>query len=473
MKFGHLLLVFVFSCSFSNQIFGQDHPRSAHCDSLRNDTSVHCALDFFAKGTFHGHIRNYFMSTISAHGLSDFYANAAGGALGYHSARIKGFSIALKGQFTYNIFSNDLLAVDQLGGRASRYELQLFDVVHPNNRNDLDRLEELYIDYLGDRIYAKAGKIDIVTPLVNPQDGRMKPYAIHGLWVRSKLNANWVMSLGAFNKFSPRSTTHWYHLNESIGIYGNGYAINGKKARYQGRLRTNGLLVAGAHYHNKLFNFQGWNYYIDNISNTFFGQAQLHGVKKYHGQFKLGLQYLRQWQLGEGGNSDSIIFQYHNNQDQVHILSGRLAYRFRHYVLSLNGLQGLGKGRFLFPREWGREQFYVTVPRGRVEGTGGMQVLMLKAQAKPQLKNLSAINLSAGYFNFPEHDRYDLNKYGMLSHYQFTIDMSYKFHHLLEGSSLRLLYINKFTPNSDAYEPSLWFNSSHFQQINVVFNVVF
>lgn len=472
MKFRHLIVV-VFLLTFLKQVNAQDHPRSAHCDSLRNDTSVHCLVDFFAKGTFHGHIRNYFMSTVSGHGLSDYYANAAGGAVGYHSARVKGFSIALKGQFTYNIFSNDLLAIDPEGGRASRYELQLYDVAHPHNRNDLDRLEELYIDYLGERVYAKAGKIDIVTPLVNPQDGRMKPYAIHGLWLRSKLTNQWVLSFGAFNKLSPRSTTHWYHLNESIGIYGNGYAINGEKAHYEGRLNTSGLLVAGAHYHNELFNFQAWNYYIDNISNTFFGQAQLHGVKKGTGQFKLGLQYLTQWQIGEGGNSDSIIYEYYNSQDQVHLISGRIAYKVHHYVFSINGLQGLGSGRFIFPREWGREQFYVTVPRGRVEGTGGMQVLMFKARANPDLKNLSSVNLSAGYFSFPAHDSYEINKYGMLSHYQFTLDVGYKFHHLLEGSSLRLLYINKFTPNATSFEPSMWFNSSHFQQFNVVFNVVF
>ena len=414
------------------------------------------------------------MSTISQGDLHDYYTNASGAALGYNSARVKGLSVVVKGQFTYRMAGNDLSEPDNETGKSSRYELQLYDVEHPHNRNDLDRLEELYFDYLTNWGYFKLGKMDITSPLVNPQDGRMKPYVVHGFWGRVKLIDNHVvLSMGAFNRFSPRGTTHWYDADHSIGIFGNGFATNGQRAHYHEKLTSKGLLLGGLNYHNTHLRVQLWDYYIDNISNTLYSQLNYHTKLVGSRQIRLGLQGLTQSQVGAGGNNDSIQFQYHTENDQVALLSSRIAFANKRSTFSINALKAFGSGRFLFPREWGREQFFVTVPRGRVEGIGDMSVIMLKSHFESGNTSIDGLDFSLGYFNLPGHQEYSVNKYELLSHYQFTANLDFSFHHILEGTTLRVLYINKFMSNYDEFRPELWYNKSHFQQLNVVLNILF
>ena len=42
-------------------------------------------LQAFKKGKMHGHFRYFFMATDNASGLTDYYANAAGGGLKYET----------------------------------------------------------------------------------------------------------------------------------------------------------------------------------------------------------------------------------------------------------------------------------------------------------------------------------------------------------------------------------------------------
>ncbi|MGB0428965.1 MAG: OprD family outer membrane porin [Bacteroidia bacterium] len=461
----------VFIVGFVSQTLAQHHPQ-AHCDSLRNDTSVHTVSEIFSHGTFHGHARHYFMSTINPGNLNDYWANALGGALGYNSARVHGFSIGIKGQFSYNVWSNELTENNEEIGRHSRYELQLFDVDHPHNYNDLDRLEEFFVDYLTDFGYYKIGKMDITTPLVNPQDGRMKPYVLHGVFSKTRIANNLIFNLGLFNKFSPRSTTHWYSAEESIGIYGQGTAINGLPSEYRDHIETKGLFLTGLQFHSDQIRFQAWNYYIENISNTLFGQFNFHS-KEANPQWRFGLQFLTQSQVGVGGNNDSLHFQYHTENDKAKILSGRIARKANGVTFSLNALHAFGDGRFIFPREWGREQFFVTISRGRVEGTGKMSVVMLKSRIEPKTNEHFHLDLAGGYFFMPSIHDYTLSKYAMPSHYQFNADLKYSFGHILEGMDVRLLYIWKTPQNINALENASLFNKSNYHQINLVTNIHF
>jgi hypothetical protein len=471
MKSGQIFLVILLLASVFNSLDAQQHPQ-AHCDSLRNDTSVHSVSEFFSHGTFHGHARHFFMATVHPGHLNDYWVNALGGALGYNSARVKGFSLAIKGQFSYNVWSNELTEIDEETGKHSSFELQLFDLEHPHNYNDLDRLEEFYIDYLTDFGYYKIGKMDITTPLVNPQDGRMKPYVLHGFWSKTRLADDLVFSLGLFDKFSPRSTTHWYEAEHSIGIYGQGTAINGVPYAYRNNISTRGLFLTGLHYHSNQLRIQAWNYYIDNISNTFFGQINYH-THEQSNQWRMGLQFLTQFKVGAGGNSDSIHFQYFGDGDRPIILAGRLGRKVNNMTFTLNALHAFGQGRFIFPREWGREQFFTSISRGRVEGSGKMSVLMLKAKIKPKNFEHLQLDFASGYFHMPSINNYVLNKYEMPSHFQFNIDLRYSFSHLLEGMDVRFLYVAKAAVNAESHASDVLFNKSHYHQFNLITNIHF
>ena len=104
-------------------------------------------LSAFKRGHFNGHFRYFFMATDNKAGLTDYYANAAGGGIRYETARFHGFQFAVSGFYTFNIGSSDLGKPDSTTGQLNRYEIALFDVENPYNKKDIDRLEEFYLKY--------------------------------------------------------------------------------------------------------------------------------------------------------------------------------------------------------------------------------------------------------------------------------------------------------------------------------------
>ena len=103
--------------------------------------------EIFNKGRYYGNFRSFFMATDNARHLTDYYALAAGGALYFNSARFHGFQMGIGGSFHFNIASSDLTAKDPTTGAVNRYEIGLFDVENPGNKNNLNRMEELWLRY--------------------------------------------------------------------------------------------------------------------------------------------------------------------------------------------------------------------------------------------------------------------------------------------------------------------------------------
>ena len=184
--------IFVISLFLISKVWGQnDHDQRPVIE--HSDTShVHSIKEFFSEGELSGHFRHYFMSTLNEGALSDYYANAVGRFIKYESSRWNGFKVGVGGNFIYNLYSSNLMERDELSHRTARFERQLFDITDPENHHDLDRLEELYINYRRKRISLTLGKQSIYSPLVNPQDGRMKPYVLDGLWVDYAPAEGWL-----------------------------------------------------------------------------------------------------------------------------------------------------------------------------------------------------------------------------------------------------------------------------------------
>lgn len=408
---------------------------SVEHDSLRN------VLHTF--GTFEGHLRTFFMSTTNQDGFPDYYALGMGGGLGYYSPIIKNLQVGMSGFIIYNMTSSHLGPEPPF---ANRYEIGLFDVSDPDNHDDLDRLEDLYLRYYlseEHHSYVQVGKFHLKTPLINLQDGRMRPNLQEGIWAdfneweKLKLKAGWLW------KTSPRSTIHWFDMGESIGVYPTGKAVDGSKASYEGFVKTPGVAILNAGYSpSKQLNVQIWNYYVPELFNMMV--PKIEWKKKIQNiQWYAGLQYF--WQYSLYSDTLSIEKQYISENMQSHSFSGRIG---RTNVKSgndwsLNYTRITKHGRFLFPREWGVESFYTFMYRERLEGAGDAHAAMAQNVMYLDKTKQFSILAATGITWMPPVSNAKLNKYTLPSYYQANLRARYAFNGFWKGLQADLLYVYK------------------------------
>ncbi|HMO31456.1 MAG TPA: OprD family outer membrane porin [Lacibacter sp.] len=415
-------------------------------DSIRPvDTSVRSLTGLLTEGTFFGHVRNFLMSTVNEDGLSDYIAWGFGAGIGYESARFYNFQVGMSGFFINNVASSDLTRRDPLTNQLSRYELSLFDFTDPGNRNDLDRLEELYLRYyVGKKSNITYGKQYLNTPFLNKQDGRMRPTMENGLWAEIKESDKLEFAGGWINSISPRSTVNWYPIANTIGLFTAGFDENGTPSQFRGNLSSKGIFIASANYKpTATITLQGWNYWVENIFNTAMiqGDAVLPLQKNGRQKLLLGLQVTRQNRVGTGGNVD-VQKAYVPPGYQSFILSSRLGIQQGPLSLTANYTRITSHGRFLFPREWGRDPFYTFLARERNEGLGNTHaaVLLARYDRKQQPWTVQA---GAGYYKLPQSTDFRLNKYGMPSYYHLLADVQYRFKGFFKGTTARFIYLYK------------------------------
>lgn len=391
----------------------------------------------FLEGKIGGHVRNFFMNTINNKALSNHYANAIGFELNYETARVKGFSLGIAGLFTFNTFSSKLAALDSITNKAARLETELFDKEDPTNKSDLDRLDELFLSYEAANFEVLFGRFTFNSPLINPQDGRMKPYSVQGINANVFINKTATLKFAAFNNFSPRGTIKWYSIDDVLGIYATGVNSDGTPAKYHGETNSNLVLVIGLQKNfGTAVKIDFWDYLIDNVSNTAYVKAELNLNKN----LVLGFEAQQQNQVGNGGNAIPALAYF--NQNNSFLYGSKLGYHKNNFDVSLNYLKITNDGKFLFPREIGREQFFVTVPRGRLEGLSNSSVLMLKSKLK--LDKQWDLEVDLGEAWLPTFNNSVQNKYGASSYHNAIANVIYApKSKTLEGLSFKLLYVTK------------------------------
>jgi len=399
-------------------------------------------LEAFEHGHFHGHFRTYFMATDNARDLSDYYALAAGGGLHFSTASWHGFSFAVGGLFNYNLASSDLSARDSLTGAVNRYEIGLFDVEDPENRNDLDRIEELWLRYQWKKSNITVGQQSIQTPFVNYQDGRMRPTAEAGVWAEIKEIKNTKIEGGWLWKISPRSTVDWYGIGESIGIYPRGLNPDGTGSGYPENLESAGIGILGiTRQLGKRTKIQVWEQYVENIFSTSFVQADYtHPFKNDH-KLLLGLQFTHQDALAHGGNEDASK-TYFKKGGHSNVISTQAGWQRGGWQALAAYTYITSDGRFLSPREWGREPFYTFMSRERVEGSGDSHSVTGRLNWQTENKKLR-IEAIYGRFYLPDVKNAAINKYAFPSFQQANFDVRYAFGGMLEGLRVQFLYVWK------------------------------
>ncbi|MDP3470968.1 MAG: hypothetical protein Q8S14_03770, partial [Algoriphagus sp.] len=154
------------------------HQEESFSDSTSNEKLFGEQLK---SGDFEFHLRSFYMHTENQKGLLDYSTWGTGAGLGYFSPRWKGFGIGFSGFFVFRHFENNLTIPDPVTGLSNRYELTLFDVHHPGNHHDMDRLEEFYISYEKEKFSTWVGRHHFESPLLNASDNRMRPNLFSGL----------------------------------------------------------------------------------------------------------------------------------------------------------------------------------------------------------------------------------------------------------------------------------------------------
>jgi hypothetical protein len=427
-------------------------------------------LHAFKHGTASGHLRYFFMLTDNEKGLSDYFANAAGGGLKFETAKFKGFQMGISGFFTFNIGSSDFLKRDPKTGQVSRYEIGLFDIEDPLNKTDIDRLEELYLKYNFHQSTITLGKQLINTPFINLQDGRMRPTEVNGLWLDHKMKKTRIEG-GLLYQISPRGTVKWYDVGKSIGVYSTGVNADGSKSEYENNTHTKGLAMLGiTHKPNKSLAFQFWNIYTENIFRASFLQIELDKEVGKKQKWIAGVQLFQQNRIGEGGNEE--LEKKYMQDKASFIFSTKLGWESHNWKASFNFTRITNQGRYTMPREWGRDPLYTFMPRERNEGLANVYAYVIKAGKSFPKQRVSA-NLAIGHFNLPSVYDFSANKYGLPSYNQLNLDLLYIFNGILSGLESQVLFVYKGKATNESIDDRYIINKVNMSLWNIVLNYNF
>lgn len=426
----------------------------------------------FKSGRINGHLRYFFMATDNSQGLTDYFANAVGGGLRYETARFYGFQAGVSGFFIFNIGSSDFTKQDTTTKQFNRYETGLFDIENFDNKFDLDRLEELFIKYNFRKSHVEFGKILINTPLINLQDGRMRPTGVEGLWFEINEVRKLKIEGGFLYGFSPRATTKWYLGGKSIGVYPNGLNPDGTRADYGGNVKSAGTAVLGLNYAaTKWMKIQLWDYFIENVQNSVLVQADVNAELKDASSIIGGIQFIRQDAVNFGGNEDQSK-TYISKGNAAMTVGGKFGWKNKNFETTVNYNHITSVGRYLFPREWGRDPFYTFLPRERNDGLGNVHAVVGKfGYSAPKIGLKTSI--AAGYYKLPDVKDFSMNKYGLPSYTQINTDIRYAFPGFFKGLDVQLLVVAKLNSGETYDNPRFVFNKVNMVNYNLVMNYHF
>ncbi|MBX7180521.1 MAG: OprD family outer membrane porin [Bacteroidia bacterium] len=439
-------------------------------EPVRSDSSK--LWNAFKGGKVSGLIRYYFSATDNHSPYTDYFANALGGAIKYETGNFHGFRAGIEVYSNFNLGSSDLSKPDSISRQLDRYELGLFDVENPANKRDITRLTELYLSYTISKTTLKLGRQALQTPFLNVQDGRMQPSVAQGIVFETqnlgkmKIEGGWIIGI------SPRSSSRWFSTAGSVGVYSMGVTTSGKKANYYGAISSKGVFFLGTQCSPiPWFKWTVHDLFFENVMNTVLVQIDLNWAIKPNWKIIGGAQSIRQDAVGNGGNPNPEN-TYINPKASAITLGGRLGFEWKGLEFTTNYNRIFNNGRFLMPREWGREPFYTFIPRERNEGAGNVHAWVAKLQYGWEKTGIK-IGLAGGYYQFPDAKDFRLNKYGMPSYAQLNLDIKYRFTKWLKGLDAQLLVAGKINRANMYGEAKYEINKVNLVLYNFILNYLF
>jgi hypothetical protein len=398
-------------------------------------------LNSFKKGKISGYWRNYFMATDNSTVGQDWYALATGGLLKYQTADYEHFSIGLGVYHSSNLISN-VNVKDSITNKVSRYEAGLFDVADLTNK-EITFFGEAYLQYKNKNHLFKLGRFKIKSPFLNPEDGRMIPTLEQGIYYQYKPSINFKFTTLFITHIAPRSTSKFYSIDKSIGLYPSGKNADGTNSQYKGNIKSKGLWVTSLSYKKNNLGVNVWDYYVDNIFNTFFIEPSI-GFNTNKIKHIFYVQYINQFKINNGGNKIDNQTYFHNKISNVLGLKYQIKL-LKKWVFSANFNHITNDGQFLFPREWGREFLFVFQKRERLEGVANTNAWMFDVKKTIQLKKRGLLSIKLGYGQYYRPDAKDFlhNKYAMPANDQLNLDFFYFLNKNKQGLGIEYLIAYK------------------------------
>jgi hypothetical protein len=321
-----------------------------------------------------------------------------------------------------NAFSSDFWLPDPVTGQANRYESGLFNVLEPQDRF-FGRIELLSLGYSQPNFGVKVGKMGIQSDWVNAQDGRLSPTVVEGIQAWYSPKPNWKITALAINRMNIRGSKDWMPVGETVGLFPQGRSPLGKASAYFGNTTSPWLGIwelEGKMKGGKTLRFS--QTYAANLFSTYWATFEKTS-KNSHGTWISGIQGGFQHGVGDGGNS-LIELQYKNPKDLNFAVSAKLNWKKGAWETQLSATQIGGKGRWLSPREWGKDAWYTFIPRERNEGFETVTAVVGYVSYRFENLPLNLYSYSGLHF-LPSTQDADANKYNFPSYRQHNIGLRY------------------------------------------------
>lgn len=407
-----------------------------------------------SESVFSGQVRSYYMYENNQEPLHDYYGVAVGGNLGMIYRRDDGWNGSARFYTTHFVKDNvtDESLEPLAGNKNSRYVIGLVDSTDPNN-NNVSGIGELNIGYNGKNFRCKAGRMKLETPFVNAQDGRMIPILVQGVNGEITWNKRWKIEGGYINAFWNRNTPQWKSVADSLGYgyeMGNSAIYSTVPGNYLGNTSSDGVIYANLTYsQSDNSRIELWNYWVENIFNlSYIETSYPFELGKYFVSFDL--QALHEFEIGDGGNGEDNLpaatdtmkaKSYMQNGEKSTVYGVRLKIGNGQSKFTAAYNKTTDEGRFLFPREWGKEPLFTFQKRERSDGSGNCNAWLVQFEHhyNPNVKMI------AGYGEYHKTDPKDwkYNKYGTPSYAHWNVDLFYRFQRSLKGLSAEYLMSRK------------------------------
>lgn len=491
-------------------------------DSSNNITSVAHAVRVIK--AFYGPMlyfenRYFFMNTNNANSMG-FYANGFNSSLYFQSHNLLNLSRNYKVKNYRNSNYVGIFAgyshLSNLGSsnleENNRYEIGLFDIQNPANKQ-MGQLTKLHVFGTLSNIKFNIGRFTPgPTPFINNQDGRLRPTFVQGINVEYKrdslpfgIKATAVFNLA--NQILARGSNDWKSINQTIGLYPMGLNIYGKNSNYSNSIRSNNVLLfpslslsktkerkalvknedKDSFYLIKTLNVD-LNYnlvYLNTLFTTqmieLTGKSKLNRTKSILNDDISTLSYGLMWihQKSNAVNSDTNYIEASAKSNVFSaFLSAEKELGLWLYQFTLATTRITKDGRYLMPREWGRDPFYTFMARERNEGFGDLTAWTIDAQIsrrfrtnKYLLRNIS-YKLGFGNYKLPDVKNYVYNKYGMPSYQQLNTMVSMNFidKRMKNNLSIQVWYVQKFNAGNTYNQLKYEQNKVNMNQLNIILN---
>lgn len=409
---------------------------------------------------FSGEIRNFYMNTQNLEGnLKDYYTNATSVFLSYESPSYNNFSAHIGSRYITRLDHSNLNRMDLITQRAAKWEYELYTVLDRDNFSILT-LDEFYLQFEKDKLKAKVGNFySTHTPFFNQSDGRMRPFAYRGIWLAYQIEENHKIQYAWLTHVLVRSTANWYTFTDAVGLFSNGFQPNGEIAEYQNQIQSNGAGIFNYNYNKEKWLFDFYQFYVDQLLSISFFETNYQFQK-----LTLGIQYAYQFPLQ---NSSQMAYEnrYIQPDENAQVVSTKLDYKYSSKLYFTAAYSySFSTGRMLFPKELGRDWFYTSIARARMEGLGDTHVILFTGNYRFDKPRLN-LGVELIQMHGPKQDNVTLNKYNIDEFWQVNTRLSYEIN-FLKGLEIDALLVLRENFNSN--DVDFVFNRSNFAQLNLV-----